>query len=403
MKKKKRDYINYMIQFGCITITTVICYVIYKWGENYPKALNAVSLGMVAYLFICFFCIIFHGNQKGMMVRIISALTVLAFANQLYDYQKLIAIFPALGNVDKLIVYLIILGFFLIFLIVVRIMMYLYENADDGTPGEGIVSGMDMHSKVNASKDKTGWMFIYLLILILVVAGGGALFSVLFNNGFLAKKYDFFAVLTTLMNYVGSAIMIFLALVVVIIFMIEMVRLIISRMKMFAVTLRDEAKADVFPLYAISVVVDMFIVYLTYKLTGVSMDTFYNFVSDGKIFALPLMFLFTGIVFLIIMRITYATLVLLIDMKPENVKRFFKDINANTRISGRVVEIIKITVDLILDTIICAFKFASFISIGLFNLYNLVIVFEDEEDEDESVDIGINIDDALSGFCRRHN
>lgn len=194
--------------------------------------------------------------------------------------------------------------------------------------------------------------------------------------------------------------MILLAVMVVIIFLIEMIRLIISRMKAFSRSIKADTKGDTIPLYALSAVLDLIVCYLAYKYTGITMDSFYNFVNEGKYLALPLMILFVGIAFVIFMRLTHATLVLLVAMKPEDVVSFLKRVNDKTKISEKVVEIIKMIIDIVLDSIITALSFVSFIRDYFNTIYSFVFgnecVFEYDEDVPDSYEELLDNTDTTS-------
>lgn len=375
--------------------TAVLCFCIYQWGTNHEKARFAITLGIVAYLFLCFYNAIFKNKYKKVVEKVLSGLIIIAFSNELYDYNKIIALFPVFSKIDPLLFSLIVLGSALLLLIVIKISILIYENTDvnatQSTPNNLLDANSNAIKDNNTKKSNIGkgtletesknnntWMILYFVFLIILIGAGCTLFSILYNKGILKQSYDFFEVISFLLKYAGYIVMIFIAIVIVIIFLIEMIRLIISRMKIFAVSLKNDNQGNDIPLYLLSIIVDIVVCYLTYKFTGIDMESFYDFANDGKYLALPLMLLFVGVAFAIFLRLTHATLVLLVDMKPENVKSFLHKINGKAQITNRVVEIIKTIIDIVLDTLLTALKFVSFIP-DFFNIL-YAFVLEDEED-----------------------
>ena len=144
-------------------------------------------------------------------------------------------------------------------------------------------------------KKNNTWMVLCFTFLIIFIGAGGAFFTLLHNGGIFNNNYDFFETVSSMLNYAGSIVMVFLAIFLVIIFLIEMLRLIISRMKAFAASLKSDNNTNAVPLYLLSTIVDIVVCYLTYKFTGINLDSFYNFVNEGKYLALPLIILFVGV------------------------------------------------------------------------------------------------------------
>lgn len=417
MKSGKNTIISYLCQFCGIIITVVICFAIYYWGGDNDKACFALTLGAIIFLILCFYNIIFKGGRKGMVVSVTSGLSVIVFANELYDYQKLKMLVPILNNVDPMIFAIIILGGALLVLFLLKLLIHIYNNAEDdissvfpgGTVDSGNVATLTNKKNVNSNNmplarggntnassttnvsHSNVWMLLYFILLIVFIGVGCGLFGFLYKNDILKQSDDFFEIVVSLLEYAGSVIMILLAVVIVIIFLIEMIRLIVSRMKTFFLSLKEEAKADTVPLYALSAILDIIVCYLTYKFTNITIDSFYNFVNSSRYLALPLLILFVGIAFAIFLRLTHATLLLLVEMKPENVKEFLTKVNTKTKIKEQVIEIIKGLIDIVLKSIITVLKFVAFIPDFFEMIYSFVFTDECEsevelEDENKAED-----------------
>lgn len=392
MKTSKEDVISYICQLCCIIITVIICFSIYYWEDYNDKACFALTLGAVAFLFLCFYSIIFKSNRKGMVVGVLSGLAVIAFANRLYDYDKLKTLLPLLNNVEPMIFIILVLGGMLTILILAKFLIYVYDNVEDDIALTSSNS-MDTSNNVGDAKgNKTplvkrksrnvdysnARMVLYFIFLIILMGAGCALFSILYKNNVLKQNYDFFEVVTSLAKYAGSVGIIILAVVIVIIFLIEMIRLIISRMRAFFRSLKEDAKENTIPLYALSAILDIIVCYLAYEFTGITIDSFYGFVNSGEYLVLPLLILFLGIAFVVFLRLTHATLLLLVEMKPENVKGFLKKVNDKTKITERVIEIVKMLIDIVLNSVITVLNFVTFIPDFFGTLYSLVLEDENE-------------------------
>lgn len=391
MKRNKSKWYYWVLQLVCAGIAVAICFGIYQWWNSNNKACFALSIGAGIFLIYCFYNIIFKSKSRGMQVYTLSGVSVLVFANKLYDYERMKRLFPFLKNVDPLYFALASIGGVLLIFILMKTLSNLYENNDmDLESGEnaddfettGTVGITEKRTYDNKCNGKV-WPVMYLVFLIVLIAGGAAVFEVLYINGGIHQDDDFFEVIISLLKYAGSVVMILLSIVVVIIFLIEMIRIIISRMKMLFISLRKETKEDAVPLYALSILIDIIMFYLAYKTTGITTDTFYDLVSNSEYLALPLIMLFLSIVFVIFLRLTHATLVLMTEMQPDNIKIFWRKINDKTNITERIEQILKMIIDIVLDSIIVVLQFAKALPSFFYSVYSLVMMDEDEFELEE--------------------
>lgn len=394
MKSGKVKGTSYLKQLVCAIVALLTCLGIYRgWNAN-TRTCFALTLGAVLFLIWCFYNVVFKGEHQGMVVYILSGASVIMFANKMYDYEKLKTIFPILKDVDALYFVLVSLGGVLSVFILTKIAIYIYDGTKSNKAiddlnnvkiSETVKPSMnEINSETNSNK---AWTIIYLFLLIILTGAGCALFGILYRKGIPQRDYDFFEVVILLLKYAGSVVLILLAFVVVIIFLIEMIRLIVSRMRVFFSSLKEETKEDTVPLDALSAVITIVVFYLAYKVTGLTVDTFYDFVNKGEYLALPLIILFVGAAFIVFLRLIHATLLLLVEMKPDSIKEFWKKINDKTNITERVSEILKMIIDIVLDSIITVFKFVKFIPDFFDSIYLLVLEDENEfelEDENEN-------------------
>lgn len=381
MNNRKKN-VRLLYELFYIGATGTLCFYIYCWGASHEKARFAITLGATAYLVLCLKKILFDKKYDGMFEKLLSGLIIIAFSNELYNYNKVIALFPVFKETDPLLFSFIVLGTMLFLLIIIKIMTLIYGNTN--------AENDNMKREIRSLKLKgdNTLLILYFVFMIILICTGGALFSILYDKGMLKQNYDFFEVVSVLLKYAGYIVMIFLAIVLVIILLIEMIKLIVSRIKVFAVSLKNDGQENDIPLYLLSIIIDIVICYLTYKFTGINIDSFYNFANGGKYMALPLLILFIGVAFIIFLRLIHATLILLVDMKPENIKLFLRKVNEKNKIADRIVGIIQKIIDIIFDTALIALNFVSFIP----HFFNTLCIFvlEDEndfvKDEDEERD-----------------
>lgn len=398
MKLRKDGKFSYLRQMICVVVAVLTCLGTWHWWSSNIRVCHALTLGAVLFLIWCFYRIIFKGGCKEMAVYILSGVSVIMFANKMYDYEKLRTLFPILKKVDPMYFVLAFLGCILITFILVKVSMYIYSNIENNKTVYNIenetdvvkTSGIAQTATTGTDNNKTGTI-VYLLLLIFLAGAGCALFGILYKNGVPLRDYDFFEVVISLLKYAGSVVLILLAFVVVIIFLIEMLRLIIARMRVFFVSLKEESKEDSVPLYALSAVIAIVVFYLAYMVTGITIDTFYDFVNKSEYLALPLLILFIGTGFVVFLRLIHATLLLLVGMKPENIKEFWKKLNDKINITERVAEILRMIIDIILNSVIVVLKFVIFIPDFFDSVYSFVLEDEDEfELDDESGKDGKN-------------
>lgn len=396
MKFSKAAIWSYFCQPLSFIITAGICFAIYHWGSNNEKACFALTLGAIAFLFLCFYNIIFKNNSKGMVMNVLDGLFVILFANKLYDYEKLVALIPILKNIDPVVFCVMVLGAVLFALLIIRFIIYIYDNNISTPNVENDISPMTSSHVGNRNDDRISsikerdvnnittknrsntWIVIYCIFLLILIGAGCAIFNILYENGVLKYNYDFFEVVASLLKYVGSVAMLILAVVVVIIFLIEMIRIIVLRIQVFATSLKEDKTTQPIPLYVLSVVLDIIVCYIAYRFSGFTIDSFYNFVNSGEYIAFPLLILFGGIAFVIFLRLTHTTLLLLVEMKSENIKEFLKKINNKADITNRVIEIVKMLIDIVLNSIILVLKFVIFIPDFVGTIYAFVLQDEDE-------------------------
>lgn len=112
-------------------------------------------------------------------------------------------------------------------------------------------------------------------------------------------------------------------------------------MKAFSRSLKEESAETGIPLYVLSAILDIIICYLAYsKFSDFTADQFYDWVNKGEYLLIPLMLLLIGVAFVLFLRLTHATLLLIAEMKATDVKKFLEKINNKTLIKDKTIDII---------------------------------------------------------------
>lgn len=387
---KKSTIFKHVSQIACPIITTVLCILIYNIPDRFDNALFAISLGSITCLLYCFYTALYQPRGSEVILKIFSSFAVLIFSNRLYDYQKLSLLFPVLKGLDASVFSLILLGAFLLLLIMIRIICYLFQSKDTYTPENNANDANDMNDISNDSthhsQKETEHQFPYFpvfigfVITIFIIVGIYTFIRL--NIDIASSTFSFENTILLMFKYVGSIIIALIAIHYIILITIEMLRLIIYRIKTFSSS-RDVGQNSPVFLYSLSVLIALIISYVTYKSTDFNLDSFYNITNSGRFLAVPLSFLFVTCIFFIFVQLVHALLILLINMKIENIKSFWQKANAKTNISERILTILQTLIDIILDTIISILQFATFIPGYVHTLHEFLFPSSEENNDTE--------------------
>lgn len=182
-------------------------------------------------------------------------------------------------------------------------------------------------------------------------------------------------------KYVGSIIIALIAIHYIILITIEMLRLIVYRIKTFSSFNKTGQNSPVF-LYSLSVLITLIISYVTYKSTDFNLDSFYDITNSGRYLAVPLSFLFITCIFFIFVQLIHAVLILLINMKIETIKAFGQKAKQNQYIRTYTDNTANV-IDIILDTLISILQFAAFIPGYVHTLHEFLFPSSEETNDTE--------------------
>ena len=131
MKSNRDNFIFYLTQIVPVIVALVISIIIYRYWSDNNKACLALTWAAIIFLFLCFYNIIFKNKRNGMIIPILSGLSILLFANKFYDYDTLKTLLPILKNIDSSLFAIMLLGGLLFLLLIAKFVVYLCSDSEN--------------------------------------------------------------------------------------------------------------------------------------------------------------------------------------------------------------------------------------------------------------------------------
>lgn len=131
MKSNRDNFIFYLTQIVPVIVALVISIIIYRYWSDNNKACLALTWAAIIFLFLCFYNIIFKNKRNGMIIPILSGLSILLFANKFYDYDTLKTLLPILKNIDSSLFAIMLLGGLLFLLLFAKFVVYLCSDSEN--------------------------------------------------------------------------------------------------------------------------------------------------------------------------------------------------------------------------------------------------------------------------------
>lgn len=322
------------------------------------------------------------------------ALIVIVFVNRLYSYDRLKLLIPMLSNVDPLWAAVALILLAIVILLVIRLIPYIGTNGKEmGVTGykckptvDNTVSPTVGQAQVQP-QDTTGnkavmrplWIFLILIFIL------GATFLTL--HLVIAKvpvePFNLFDTVTYLLAYSTAILCVIMAVGLTMTVIIELVRFIYSRIwlpRIAGATQNNEAP----PLYVFSFIIVAVLFYLSFRISGFTMDDFTETISGGEYLALPLTVLVMITAFCVIVRITHGLILLVMDMDAGKIRSFFSRAAQSVGLNDTILSISKTIVAIVLGTIDLALKFVKFIPDFFENMYYFTFADENEVEDSET-------------------
>ena len=321
------------------------------------------------------------------------AIIVIVFVNRLYSYDRLKLLIPMLANVDPLWAAVALILLAIAVLLGIRLIPHIgtnnkekgtagyecrasFENTGSSTAGQAHVSPKEATPRKPALRPL--WIFLILLFIL----GATFLTFHLVIAKVPVEPFNFFDTVTYLLAYSAAILCVIMAVGLTMTVIIELVRFIYSRIWLPRISGTDQ-NSSAPPLYVFSFIIVAVLFYLSFRISGFTMDDFTETISGGKYLALPLTVLVMITAFCLLVRITHGLILLVMDMDATKIRSFFSRAAQSIGLNETIISINKKIVAIVLGTIDLALKFVMFIPDFFESMYNFTFADESEvEDAD---------------------
>lgn len=357
-----------------ILCTVILCTILVLFNDSYSDYLLLMNMIFSLLCLYCVYTMIFKKIYADSFLKIICILSMVITANELYSYNTLLNVFPWLEKIDFNWWIVAITILLIAILIVFKILTYLDIpksnqennlteeifglNSSDNEAGynqEGISS---LQVKLDSQKDFFSFLeflgvIFGLCILILIPI----ILLYLFNKYNLnIKELDFDKIFSFVASYSTSFLLILFALVVVIITLLHLAKYIYYQIVSFKKT-----DSEPIPTYAFSVIIVCILLFLSWRISDLSLNKTISTLVNGDYLALPISVMVTMVLFFLLVQITHSIILMLNKMTASDIREFLKKQEHSLHIYKRISKIIRNIIDFILDTILYIFKFINFV------------------------------------------
>lgn len=323
------------------------------------------------------------------------AMIVIVFVNRLYSYDRLKQLIPMLADVDPLWAAVALVLLAIAALLVIRLIPHLGTGGNERSAAvyehrpsvENTVSSATGQTHVppqEAMPHKPVLRPLWIFLILVFILGATFLTFHLVIAKVPVEPFDFIDTVTYLLAYSAAILCVIMAVGLTMTVIIELVRFIYSRIWLPRISGTD-ANNGAPPLYVFSFIIVAVLFYLSFRISGFTMDDFTETISGGEYLALPLTVLVMITAFCILVRITHGLILLVMDMDATKIRSFFSRAAQSIGLNETIISISKTIVAIVLGTIDLALKFVKFIPDFFESMYNFT--FADEaEDEDTDVE-----------------
>lgn len=340
MEKEKRG-----LGIFIILVTAFLSMIFsYSFGPNSDVTLfiNIVlSLGIC----VCLYLIIFDKFYFVPMLLIVSFLTLLISINHYYKYEVLVDSFPFLKNIDKGILVVSIIAIGVVLLLITKLFLYF-----DDDKKEGVVKNNNEISYEETKKRKA-ILVGGIIFAVVILTGSICCFVFLIKNGTQNNPEKIpMEIASQGLKYGVAFISILVLLCLIVVFLIEILKIIYHRFKLLGGIKKNEDDKDEFSeSYMFNMLVFGFILFLSSYALDFDEDDLITALTNNKIVALPLMFIILVASFYIFYILNNEVIKLI---KQHKIEEF---------ITVRIRGIAKTIVEIVFDLIDNVLKFVRFI------------------------------------------
>lgn len=363
--------------------------------------------------------LLFKAHNSYSFLMLSYNLLLIICANHYYSYNELVSNYPALQYIDKSLLYVIVVVILATVFLFLRFISLVsrgssgrsqyYANTNNNSDMEEDcleqqLNRKDLHIQQIQSVpviDKSrmlsvGAITLVALILFAVICIAIYCFLVLINNNTGVEKIDMYEVVATCTSYGMTLLFIMTAIFFIVVILIELVSYILHKVKVL-LNLNESQTSDEYatareknhgityksgikaPTYALSIIIFFSLLYMAYKISGHTLQDFFNSAVGGEYLALPLTLLAGIIAFFIFVRLIHG--ILLLTLKAKTL-----------RLEVYIIRIGKMIVSIMYRSIIIVLKFIKFIP-DFFEALHIMVLSDDEDLEYEE---DINDEDILS-------
>lgn len=365
-----------------IIVTAILCVICALFFQKYPDFLLFGNVVLLCGALYYVYRIIFKKVYADSFLKIVCIAAMMIAANELYSYRKLVSVLPILATVDQK---WIIVGFVVIVLSLLLIFKLL-TYVDQGAYPQGPTPVGNTPTPLPADPSKNNfYSFLWFLVAVVgicVVVAIPVVLLYLFNKYSWDKApLNFNQLVSFLASYGLSFLVILFALIVVIITLISAAKYIYFQIMSFKkASDKDANKPYPVPIYTFSIIVVCVLLYLAWKVSGVSGNNLINAFLNADYLALPLAIIAAVVLFFLLIQIIHAIILMLSELTAEKIGKFFKDQEEVLQVWARIVAIIRSIIDIILDTAILTLDFIKFVP-NFFGALRGMVLYDDDEEE----------------------
>lgn len=373
-----------------IICTVFVCIILYVFFDKNPDFLLTGNLCLSVLFCYCVYRIIYKKIHSDSFLKMICIFAMFISANQFFSYNKLIENFPFLINIKRS--WLILGTIFGIIMILLFFKILKEMESYSPLPKEKATDQIQKEALNSSDSNENAQIpsspiynpkndFFSFLRFLCVIVGVGTLLLIPAGLLFLFNKYglekdalDFDKVFSFLGSYAFSFISILFAVITVFIIIIYFFKFASMQIRNFKqVSKENSEKPNLGPTYLISVIIAFAIIFFSWRVTNFSIDDLTDKLISANYLALPIAIIITIVFFFLFVKIINAIIIMLIDMKEEEVKESINTGWKKLRIGSRIFLIIQKIIDIILDTILSILKFIKFIPNFFASMSNMVL------------------------------
>lgn len=382
-----------------IFIALVFCTFLGIFFEKYPDYLLFGNLVLLLIGVYFVYRMIFKKIYADSFLKLICILLMIISANHFYSYNKLTSVFPWLASNHKLLIIGLIVSLLTI-LFVFKLFTYFESSNNHKFTNNNILNESNNSNNLNSSNELnipqqdlptirseifSFLRFLSIAIILCLIIFIPALLLYLFNKHDLDKStLEFDKVLSFLLSYGSSFLLILFAVVITIVTLIYIIKYIYNQIRFFKIS--NDKESSAIPTYAFSVIIVCILLFLSWRITNFSLNDITETMAIGNYLVLPLAVIIIMVLFFLLVQIVHAVILMLSQVSTTNIKDFLKKQEQKFKIGSRIIEIIESIIDTILNTILAALEFIKFIP-NFFVSLSRIVLLEDNEIENQDEDI----------------